>query len=130
MSIDEAKQNVIGFSDLKNDSERFNKLASLEALQAKGKLSETEAQLLVTLTEWKNKQQKKADDLTSFSNIAGRESAAKLVQDTFDVEISQAQALQYVDSQRFISTYIGEKNFIEVLEKNSAYMNTSDIKNV
>jgi hypothetical protein len=46
-----------------------------------------------------------------------------VIRASFNVQESDNKIDQWIDTQVFLSKYVAEKNFVDIVEKNAAYMN-------
>lgn len=53
-----------------------------------------------------------------------------IIRDISKSKLSDKEIEKWIDSQKFISTYVVEKDFIETVEKNAAYMNLTETKSI
>jgi hypothetical protein len=69
---------------------------------------------------------------TNFVNSPwlNREDGISIVRSITGTKLTDKEIEKWIDSQKFISTYVTEKNFIEMVEKNAAYMNLGQVKSI
>ncbi len=100
-----AKQNIRS-GDLKEEKER------------KIQLEKERKQIAITVASLKK------DSWVSQDNLR------ELIRDTSDSILSNEQIDKWIDTQVFISKYVEEKNFVDIVEKNAAYMNLWETKSI
>ena len=52
------------------------------------------------------------------------------MKETTETRLSNKELDRWIDTQVFISKYVEEKNFVDIVERNAAYMNLGQAKSV
>ncbi|MBX9808817.1 hypothetical protein K2X92_00300 [Candidatus Gracilibacteria bacterium] len=73
-----------------------------------------------------------ATSTSNYSKIEGinAKDEIALVRDITGTKSSDKEIVEWINTQKFISTYVVEKNFVDIVEKNAAYMNMGQIKTI
>lgn len=59
-----------------------------------------------------------------------KDDARELIKEVYNTKVDNAKLDQWIDTQVFLSKYVEEKNFVDIVEKNAAYMSLRQTKTV
>lgn len=123
-------QSVLNTDGMKkmSDIERIQKLEEL-AKKDPRTLSNTEGKLFEALIVWKSKYVQEAHAVSQYVRTAGKNEAIALIRETSWYSRDE-EAEKYINKQVFLSKYVEEKNFVDMVEKNAAYMNLGETKSI
>lgn len=123
------KQNIEWYTQFENPEARMKEYRRLNGLTTR---TEKEQARLDWIEQEINQAKRTAIEVSSFSRTPGvtKDTVRELIRSTTNSKLSNKALDQWIDTQSFISKYVEEKNFVDVVEKKAAYMNVWDSKSI